>query len=65
MNVSLQNNNEDRNLSERIEVIQGSVGSGIHRKLILGTGAKEKRLRWVGSYVSIRLIGTILDSGCY
>ncbi|KAI0221541.1 CCR4-NOT transcription complex subunit 10-A [Lamellibrachia satsuma] len=37
-------NDEDRNLPQRMEVIQGSVGSGIHRKLILGTGAKEKKI---------------------
>ncbi|XP_041375361.1 CCR4-NOT transcription complex subunit 10-like [Gigantopelta aegis] len=36
------NNEEDRNLEKRMEVIKGSVGSGIHRKLIIGTGIYSK-----------------------
>ncbi|XP_064640490.1 CCR4-NOT transcription complex subunit 10-like [Lineus longissimus] len=33
-----ENNDEDRKLSHRLEVVQGSVGSGVHRKLIIGPG---------------------------
>lgn len=36
-----QNNDEDRKLEKRLEVIQGSDGSGIHRKLRLGPGLKK------------------------
>jgi CCR4-NOT transcription complex subunit 10 len=34
-----QSNDEDRRLKKKIEVINCAVGSGIHRKLILGSGA--------------------------
>ncbi|XP_067652107.1 CCR4-NOT transcription complex subunit 10-like isoform X1 [Haliotis asinina] len=36
-----ENNDEDRSLEKRLEVIQGSVGSGVHRKLILGCGVSK------------------------
>ncbi|XP_050395792.1 CCR4-NOT transcription complex subunit 10 isoform X1 [Patella vulgata] len=38
-----ENNDEDRKLEKRLEVIQGSVGNGIHRKLILGPGLKKEK----------------------
>ncbi|XP_074644755.1 CCR4-NOT transcription complex subunit 10-like [Tubulanus polymorphus] len=36
-----ESNEEDSSLSNRLQVIQGSVGSGVHRKLIIGPGLKE------------------------
>ncbi|ESO98211.1 hypothetical protein LOTGIDRAFT_114420 [Lottia gigantea] len=36
-----ENNEDDRKLEKRLEVIQNSVGMGIHRKLILGPGLKH------------------------
>lgn len=36
-----ENNDEDRKTSKQMEVIQGSVGSGVHRKLILGQGLRN------------------------
>ncbi|XP_022345104.1 CCR4-NOT transcription complex subunit 10-like [Crassostrea virginica] len=39
--VNRENNDEDRKLEKRLEVIQGSDGSGIHRKLRLGPGLKR------------------------
>lgn len=41
----MQNNDEDRKLEKRLEVIQGSDGSGIHRKLRLGPGLKKDNPR--------------------
>ncbi|XP_064599007.1 CCR4-NOT transcription complex subunit 10-like [Liolophura sinensis] len=35
------NNEEDRSLAKRLEPVKGSVGSGIHRKLILGAGVEN------------------------
>lgn len=43
----MQNNDEDRKLEKRLEVIQGSDGSGIHRKLRLGPGLKKDNPRSV------------------
>lgn len=43
----LQNNDDDRKLEKRLEVIQGSDGSGIHRKLRLGPGLRTDRVRYV------------------
>ncbi|CAH1778695.1 unnamed protein product [Owenia fusiformis] len=40
--VHKQSNDDDRRLEERQKVINGSVGSGVHRKLILGTGLHNK-----------------------
>lgn len=40
-----QNNEEDRDLSRRMEVVTGSLGSGLHRKLILGSGQINKYRR--------------------
>ncbi|KAK2146588.1 hypothetical protein LSH36_595g00023 [Paralvinella palmiformis] len=42
--VYRENNLEDRRLSKRLQVIQGSEGSGIHRKLILGSGLRHETL---------------------
>lgn len=44
--LSLQNNDDDRKLEKRLEVIQGSDGSGIHRKLRLGPGLRTDRVRY-------------------
>lgn len=50
----MQNNDEDRKLEKRLEVIQGSDGSGIHRKLRLGPGLKKDNPRSViGVFFSI------------
>lgn len=38
-----ENNDDDRKLAKRQEVIQGSVGSGVHRKLILGPGVNQDK----------------------
>ncbi|XP_060561318.1 CCR4-NOT transcription complex subunit 10-like, partial [Ruditapes philippinarum] len=38
-----ENNEDDRKLQKRQEVIQGSVGSGVHRKLILGPGVNQDK----------------------
>ncbi|XP_052230090.1 CCR4-NOT transcription complex subunit 10-like isoform X2 [Dreissena polymorpha] len=38
-----ENNEDDRRLSKRQSVIQGSVGSGVHRKLILGPGVNQDK----------------------
>lgn len=38
-----ENNDDDRKLQKRQEVIQGSVGSGVHRKLILGPGVNQNK----------------------
>ncbi|VDI42445.1 CCR4-NOT transcription complex subunit 10 [Mytilus galloprovincialis] len=39
-----ENNDDDRKLEKRLEVIQGSDGSGIHRKLRLGPGLRTDRV---------------------
>lgn len=46
----MQNNDEDRKLEKRLEVIQGSDGSGIHRKLRLGPGLKKDNPRSVPNW---------------
>ncbi|XP_052817099.1 CCR4-NOT transcription complex subunit 10-like isoform X2 [Mya arenaria] len=38
-----ENNDDDRKLQKRQEVIQGSVGSGVHRKLIMGPGVNQDK----------------------
>ncbi|KAK3085445.1 hypothetical protein FSP39_003407 [Pinctada imbricata] len=38
-----ENNDDDRKLEKRLEVIQGSDGSGIHRKLRLGPGVRQDK----------------------
>ena len=43
MYLCLQNNDEDRQLSKRMEVVKSSVGMGVHRKLILGSGSHGKQ----------------------
>ena len=43
---SFQNNDDDRKLEKRLEVIQGSDGSGIHRKLRLGPGLRNDKTRY-------------------
>ncbi|KAJ8302570.1 hypothetical protein KUTeg_018966 [Tegillarca granosa] len=37
------NNDDDRKLEKRLEVIQGSEGSGVHRKLRIGPGVGQDR----------------------
>jgi CCR4-NOT transcription complex subunit 10 len=37
------NNDDDRKLENRLKVVDGSVGSGVHRKLMLGSGIQEAR----------------------
>lgn len=44
---SLQDNEVDKKLSRRLQVFQGSVASGVHRKLILGSTTKHEKLRFV------------------
>ena len=39
-----KDNEEDTELSKRMQVVQSSVGSGVHRKLILGSGLKKERV---------------------
>lgn len=38
-----ENNDDDRKLEKRLEVIQGSEGSGVHRKLRIGPGVGQDR----------------------
>ncbi|KAK3603937.1 hypothetical protein CHS0354_042949 [Potamilus streckersoni] len=38
-----ESNDDDRKLEKRLQVIQGSVGSGVHRKLILGPGVQQDK----------------------
>lgn len=38
-----ENNDDDSKLEKRLQVIQGSVGSGFHRKLILGSGMGQDK----------------------
>lgn len=38
-----ENNDDDRKLQKKQEIIQGSVGSGVHRKLILGPGVNQDK----------------------
>ncbi|XP_025076107.1 LOW QUALITY PROTEIN: CCR4-NOT transcription complex subunit 10-like [Pomacea canaliculata] len=38
-----ENNDDDAKLEKRLRVIEGSVGSGIHRKIILGPGTGQDK----------------------
>ncbi|ELT87157.1 hypothetical protein CAPTEDRAFT_171307 [Capitella teleta] len=38
-----KSNDNDRDLSKRLSVIQGSVGSGVHRKILLGSSVSSSR----------------------
>lgn len=51
LNCLLQNNDDDRKLEKRLEVIQGSEGSGVHRKLRIGPGVGQDRSRYINSKV--------------
>ena len=42
---SAQNNDADRSHCKKMEVIGGTVGSGLHRKLILGSGVRIDKSR--------------------
>ena len=41
----VQNNDTDRSHTKKMEVISGTVGSGLHRKLILGSGVRIDKSR--------------------
>jgi len=43
VHVYKNDNDDDRHLAKRMEVVKGSVGSGVHRKLILGSGLKNDK----------------------
>lgn len=59
----MQNNDEDRKLEKRLEVIQGSDGSGIHRKLRLGPGLKKDNPRSViGFFFSILFYTSVCNN---
>jgi len=40
-----QNNDTDRNHTKKMEVVSGAVGSGLHRKLIFGSGVRIDKSR--------------------
>lgn len=56
----MQNNDEDRKLEKRLEVIQGSDGSGIHRKLRLGPGLKKDNPRSVFGFFFFNFVKLLL-----
>lgn len=56
----MQNNDEDRKLEKRLEVIQGSDGSGIHRKLRLGPGLKKDNPRSVIGFFFFNFVKLLL-----
>jgi len=41
----IQNNDADRSHPKKMEVVSGVVGSGLHRKLILGSGVRIDKSR--------------------
>ena len=43
---NVQNNDVDRSHSKKLEVVSGAVGSGLHQKLILGSGVRNEKLRY-------------------
>lgn len=47
--VHRQSNEEDRQLSKKMEVIERSVGSGVHRKLVFGCGLAKDHVNTVES----------------
>jgi len=43
----MQNNDADRSHTKKMEVVSDAVGSGLHRKLILGSGVRIDKSRLV------------------
>ena len=44
--LRIQNNDTGRSHAKKMEVVSGAVGSGLHRKLILGSGVRIDKSRY-------------------